>query len=81
MPKGYGYPGMKDMTGKVKQGDTSDVPPGNLYRTKLEKKVLAEPDQSQFADHSNSKPANRSLTWRFFTSKRFLINKEKAYAT
>ena len=61
MPYGYRYPGMKDMTGKVKQGDTSDVPPGNLYRTKLEKKVLAEPDQSQFADHSNSKPANRHV--------------------
>ncbi len=61
MPQGYKYPGMKEMTGKVKQGDLSDVPSGNLYRTKLEKKLLAEPDQNQFADHSNSKPANRHV--------------------
>ena len=61
MPYGYKYPGMKEMTGKVKQGDLSDVPSGNLYRTKLEKKLLAEPDQNQFADHSNSKPANRHV--------------------
>ncbi len=61
MPQGYKYPGMKEMTGKVKQGDLSDVPSGNLYRTKLEKKLLAEPDQNQFADHTNSKPANRHV--------------------
>ena len=61
MPQGYKCPGMKEMTGKVKQGDLSDVPSGNLYRTKLEKKLLAEPDQNQFADHTNSKPANRHV--------------------
>ena len=59
MPYGYRYPGKKDLEGKVKQGDLSDVPSGNLYRMKLEKKVLAEPDQTQFADHSGKKKAGR----------------------
>ena len=61
MPYGYKYPGMKEITGKVKQGDLSDVPSGNLYRTKLEKKVLTEPAQNQFADHSGKKSAGRHV--------------------
>ena len=61
MPYGYKYPGMKEMTGKVKQGDLNDAPDGKLFRMPLEKKLLAEPDQSQFADHSGSKSANRHV--------------------
>ena len=61
MPQGYKYPGMKEMTARTKQGDLRDVPDGNLFRMPLEKKVLAEPDQNQFADHTNSKPANRHV--------------------
>ena len=61
MPYGYKYPGMKEMMGKVKQGDLNNVPDGKLFRMPLEKKVLAEPDQSQFSDQSNSKPANRHV--------------------
>jgi hypothetical protein len=61
MPYGYKYPGMKEITARVKQGDLNDVPDGNLFRMPLEKKLLAEPDQNQFADHSNSKPANRHV--------------------
>ena len=61
MPQGYKYPGMKEMTARTKQGDLSDVPDGYLFRMPLEKKVLAAPDQKQFADHTNSKPANRHV--------------------
>mgnify|MGYP003634251388 FL=1 len=61
MPYGYKYPGMKEITGKVKQGDLNDVADGKLYRMPLEKKVLAEPAQNQFADHSGKKSAGRHV--------------------
>ena len=52
---------MKMITGKVKQGDLNDVADGKLYRMPLEKKVLAEPAQNQFADHSGKKSAGRHV--------------------
>jgi len=32
MPYGYKYPKGKDILGKIKQGELSDVPDGKLYR-------------------------------------------------
>ena len=59
MPYGYKYPKGKDILGKIKQGELSDVPDGKLYREGLEIDPNKKITKGDLGNDSNDRPGKK----------------------
>jgi hypothetical protein len=59
MPYGYKYPKGKDILGKIKQGELSDVPDGKLYREGKDYNLDQKITQGDLGTDSNDRPGKK----------------------
>jgi len=67
MPYGYKYPKGKDILGKIKQGELSDVPDGKLYREGKDYNLDEKIKQGDLAKEEGTKKRVNMVDKSIFT--------------